>query len=139
METFLSEMSAAFAPHGWIIAQAAPFDDDSWPYQAYANIVDYTVLMAYDEADDSSPPGAIAGEDWYERVLDKRMRQLSADSTIIALGNYGYDWVQGEAQATVKEFSEAMVDARDSGADYPVRRGQQQSAFLLCGKRRHQA
>ena len=116
LEAFLTEMSAAFAPHGWIIAQAAPFDDDSWPYQAYANIVDYTVLMAYDEADDTSPPGAIAGEDWYERILDKRMRQLSADSTIIALGNYGYDWVKGEAQATTKEFSEAMVDARDSGA-----------------------
>ena len=116
LEKFLSEMSAAFTPHGWVIAQCAPFDDDSWPYRAYANIVDYTVLMAYDEADESSPPGAIAGEDWYERVLDKRMRQLSADSTIIAIGNYGYDWVQGEAQATTREFSEAMVDARDSGA-----------------------
>ena len=63
------------------------------------------------------PPGAIAGEDWYERILDKRMRELPADSTIIALGNYGYDWMQGDAQATTKEFSEAMVAARDSGAD----------------------
>jgi cellulose synthase/poly-beta-1,6-N-acetylglucosamine synthase-like glycosyltransferase/peptidoglycan/xylan/chitin deacetylase (PgdA/CDA1 family) len=117
LETFLSEMSAAFAPHGWIIAQAAPFDDDLWPYKAYAGIVDYTILMAYDEADDSSPPGAIAGEDWYESVLDKRMRDLPADSTIIGIGNYGYDWMQGEAQATTREFSEAMVLARDSGAD----------------------
>jgi peptidoglycan-N-acetylglucosamine deacetylase len=117
LETFLSDMSAAFAPHGWIIAQAAPFDDDQWPYKAYAGIVDYTILMAYDEADDSAPPGAIAGEDWYERILDKRMADLPADSTIIALGNYGYDWQQGEAQATVKEFSEAMVAARDSGAN----------------------
>ena len=117
LATFLSEMSAAFAPHGWIIAQAAPFDDDQWPYKAYAGIVDYTILMAYDEADDSAPPGAIAGEDWYESVLDKRMRDLPADSTIIGLGNYGYDWMQGEAQATLREFAEAMVEARDSGAD----------------------
>ena len=28
LEDFLSRMSAAFAPHDWIIAQAAPFDDD---------------------------------------------------------------------------------------------------------------
>jgi cellulose synthase/poly-beta-1,6-N-acetylglucosamine synthase-like glycosyltransferase/peptidoglycan/xylan/chitin deacetylase (PgdA/CDA1 family) len=116
LEKFLGEMSDAFTPHDWIIAQAAPFDDDHWPYKAYANIVDYTMLMAYDEADDSSPPGPIAGEEWYERVLDKRMRQLSADSTIIAIGNYGYDWTQGEARATMREFSEAMVAARDSGA-----------------------
>ena len=43
----------------------------------------------------TAPPGAIAGQDWYERVLDKRMRQLPADSTIIAIGSYGYDWVKG--------------------------------------------
>ncbi|HWC63697.1 MAG TPA: polysaccharide deacetylase family protein [Rhizomicrobium sp.] len=116
LETFLNEMSDAFTPHDWIIVQAAPFDDDHWPYKAYAGIVDYTMLMAYDQADDSSPPGPIAGEDWYERVLDKRMRQLSADSTIIALGNYGYDWTAGEARATTREFSEAMVAAQDSGA-----------------------
>ena len=117
LEEFLSDLSAAFAPHGWVIAQCAPFDDDHWPYKTYADIVDYTILMAYDEADDSAPPGAIAGEDWYERVLDKRMRELPADSTIIGIGNYGYDWMAGEAQATTREFSEAMVLARDSGAN----------------------
>ena len=74
LEDFLSRMSAAFAPHDWIIAQAAPFDDDHWPYQTYADIVDYTMLMAYDQVDDRGPPGAIAGQDWYEKTLDKRMR-----------------------------------------------------------------
>ena len=116
LKLFLSEMSAGFAPHGWIIAQCAPFDDADWPYKDYAGIVDYTVLMAYDQADESSPPGAIAGEDWYERILDKRMRELPGDSTIVALGNYGYDWAENQEKATTKEFSEAMVAARDSGA-----------------------
>ncbi len=60
LEDFLSRMSAAFAPHDWIIAQAAPFDDDDWPYQTYAGIVDYTVLMAYDQTDEQGAPGAIA-------------------------------------------------------------------------------
>ena len=116
LEAFLSRLSEAFAPHGWIIVQAAPFDDDKWPYKAYAQIVDYTLLMALDEVDQNDPPGAIAGQDWYERTLDKRMRDLPADSTIISLGSYAYDWVKGQAQATVKEFAEAMVEARDSGA-----------------------
>ena len=116
LEKFLGELSAAFTPHNWIVAQCAPFDDDSWPYEAYARLIDYTVLMAYDQADNTSPPGPIAGEDWYERILDKRMRQLYSNYTIVALGNYGYDWVQGEAEATPREFSEAMVAARDSGA-----------------------
>ncbi len=113
---FLSDMSAAFASRGWIIAQAAPFDDDSWPYKAYADIVDYTVLMAYDEADESVPPGAIAGQDWFERVLDQRMKVLPPDSTIIALGSYAYDWENGKAGANVLSFQEAMEAARDAGA-----------------------
>ena len=108
-------MSAAFAPHDWIIAQAAPFDDDDWPYQTYANIVDYTILMAYDQHDDSGAAGAIAGEDWYENILDKRMKQLPADSTIIAIGSYGYDWVKGGA-TKVDSFEDAMTAARDNGA-----------------------
>jgi cellulose synthase/poly-beta-1,6-N-acetylglucosamine synthase-like glycosyltransferase/peptidoglycan/xylan/chitin deacetylase (PgdA/CDA1 family)/spore germination protein YaaH len=115
LEDFLSRMSAAFAPHDWIIAQAAPFDDDDWPYQTYANIVDYTILMAYDETDEKGAPGAIAGEDWYEKLLDKRMRQLPADSTIVAIGSYAYDWVHRGA-GQVLSFEDAMTEARDNGA-----------------------
>ncbi len=40
LKTFLTDMSAAFAPHGWIILQTVPFDDETWPYEDYANIVD---------------------------------------------------------------------------------------------------
>jgi cellulose synthase/poly-beta-1,6-N-acetylglucosamine synthase-like glycosyltransferase/peptidoglycan/xylan/chitin deacetylase (PgdA/CDA1 family) len=115
LEAFLTRMSAAFAPHDWIIAQAAPFDDDDWPYQAYAGIVDYTMLMAYDQVDEKGSPGAIAGQDWYEKTLDKRMRQLPADSTIIALGSYGYDWMN-KGPANVVGFADAMVAANVSGA-----------------------
>ena len=115
LETFLARLSQLFAPHNWIIVQAVPFDDDNWPYKAYSQIVDYTMLMAYDEADDSGPPGAIAGQGWYEKTLDRRMRQLPADSTIVALGSYGYDWING-GQASSLGFADAMVAARDSGA-----------------------
>ena len=112
---FLTRMSAAFAPHGWIIAQAAPFDDDEWPYKTYAGIVDYTMLMAYDQVDERGPAGPIAGQDWYEKALDKRMRELPADATIIAIGSWAYDW-PGSGPATLLSFEDAMATARDSGA-----------------------
>ena len=57
-------------------------------YQTYADIVDYTMLMAYDQVDRTVPPGSIAGQDWYEKTLDKRMRQLPADSTIVTIGSW---------------------------------------------------
>jgi len=113
---FLSEMSAAFAPHGWIIVQAVPFDDEKWPYEAYANIVDYTLLMAYDEHDDSGDPGSIAGQGWFEKTLAERMRVLDPQSTIIGIGNYGYDW-HGNKYADSLNFQDAVLAARDSDAD----------------------
>ena len=115
LEDFLTRMSAAFAPHDWIIAQCAPFDDDDWPYQTYADIVDYTMLMAYDQVDDSGPAGSIAGQDWYEKVLDKRMRQLPADSTIVTIGSWAYDWAD-KNPAQVLSFEFAMAAARDNSA-----------------------
>jgi cellulose synthase/poly-beta-1,6-N-acetylglucosamine synthase-like glycosyltransferase/peptidoglycan/xylan/chitin deacetylase (PgdA/CDA1 family) len=115
LEAFLAKMSAAFAPHGWVIAQAVPFDDEAWPYKAYAGIVDYTILMAYDQTDEHGAPGAIAGQDWYETTLDKRMRELPADSTIVAIGSYAYDWVKG-GRTRIDSFEGAMTEARDNGA-----------------------
>jgi cellulose synthase/poly-beta-1,6-N-acetylglucosamine synthase-like glycosyltransferase/peptidoglycan/xylan/chitin deacetylase (PgdA/CDA1 family) len=115
LEDFLSRLSAAFAPHDWIITQSVPFDDESWPYRTYADIVDYTILMAYDQNEDQSGPGPVAGQSWFEGILDKRMKQLSADSTIIAIGSYGYDWVKG-GQTRADSFEDAMTAARDNGA-----------------------
>jgi cellulose synthase/poly-beta-1,6-N-acetylglucosamine synthase-like glycosyltransferase/peptidoglycan/xylan/chitin deacetylase (PgdA/CDA1 family) len=115
LEDFLTRMSAAFAPHDWIIAQAAPFDDDEWPYQTYADIVDYTMLMAYDQVDNEGPPGSIAGQDWYEKTLDKRMRQLPADSTIVTIGSWAYHWVDKNPAMAIS-FENAMAVARDSDA-----------------------
>jgi cellulose synthase/poly-beta-1,6-N-acetylglucosamine synthase-like glycosyltransferase/peptidoglycan/xylan/chitin deacetylase (PgdA/CDA1 family) len=116
MKLFLSELSASFAGHGWIVAATAPFDDDGWPFASFASVVDYTMLMALDEHYSTGEPGPIASEDWYEAQLDKRMAVLNAASTIVLIGNYGLDWVKGQAEATQLEFGEAMVAARDSGA-----------------------
>ena len=96
--------------------QAVPFDDDNWPYETYANIVDYTLLMGYDEHWDQGAAGSIAGQVWFEDALDKRMRVLDPNRTIIAIGNYGYDWVKGQA-AEELNFQEAVLAARDSDAD----------------------
>ncbi len=111
---FLMQLSAAFAPHGWIIVMAAPFDDDHWPYAAYAQLVDYTLLMAYDQHDDSSEAGSIAGQSWYETTLDKRMRVLAPGRTIVSIGSYAYDWNDGHADNLT--FEDAVVAAHDSEA-----------------------
>ena len=139
LEAFLADMSAAFAPHGWIIVQTVPFDDETWPFEAYANIVDYTLLMAYDEHDDAGAPGSIAGQGWFEKTLAQRMRVLDPQSTIVGIGNYGYDW-HGNQYADGLNFQDAVLAARDSEADidFDDATGNAHFSYLENDKSRHE-
>ncbi len=114
---FLKALHAAFAPRNWLVVQAAPFADDTWPFAQYARDVDYTMLMAYDEHGRSPAGGAgsIAGESWYENLLDKRMRVLNPAHTIVAIGGYGYDFNGADADSV--SYEEAVIAAHDSGSD----------------------
>ena len=116
LQAFLSEMSQAFTARGLAIVLATPFDDENWPYATYAKIADYLVLMGYDQHWDAGAAGSIAGQAWFEETLDKRMKELDPNRTIVAIGGYGYDWVKGQATQELT-FEEAVLSARDSEAD----------------------
>ena len=116
LQVFLTEMSQEFAEHGLLIVLAVPFDDESWPYATYAKIADFLLLMGYDQHSEEGAPGSIAGQSWFKHTLDKRMKDLDPDRTIIAIGGYGYDWVRGK-MAEDLSFEEAILSARDSEAD----------------------
>jgi cellulose synthase/poly-beta-1,6-N-acetylglucosamine synthase-like glycosyltransferase/peptidoglycan/xylan/chitin deacetylase (PgdA/CDA1 family) len=116
LQLFLTEMAAAFAPHQYIIVLAVPFDDDSWPYATYAHVADFMLLMGYGEHWEQGGSGSIAGQSWFEETLDKRMKALDPNRTIIAIGSYGYDWVKDKRTEELT-FEEAVLSARDSEAD----------------------
>jgi cellulose synthase/poly-beta-1,6-N-acetylglucosamine synthase-like glycosyltransferase/peptidoglycan/xylan/chitin deacetylase (PgdA/CDA1 family)/spore germination protein YaaH len=115
---FVQELSAAFKPRGWIVVQAVPFDDPDWNYRDYSNASDYLMLMAYDEHWSTGKEiGSVASQGWYERNLANRMRDLNAAKTIIALGNYGYNWTGGPGHGKEVSFQEAVISAKDSEAE----------------------
>ncbi len=120
---FLAEMHAAFALHGWQLGEAVPFDDDDWAYPAHAAVTDYLFLMAYDQHSAESPPGPVAAQGWFERLLEARLQQLDPAHVMVCLGGYGYDWTLGppnlKKTAQVVSFQESLRVAHDSEA--PVR------------------
>lgn len=115
LKSFLKELSAAFSPNGWVVVLATPVGDDTWPFEQMASTVDYTMLMAYDEHWPAGGAGSIAGQPWYERVIDKRMKVLDPSRTIVAIGSYGYDWNGGDVDNLT--FQDAVIAAHDSNAD----------------------
>ena len=112
--TFMTELHRVFQQKGLLLAQTVPFDNPDWDYQAYAKVNDYLMLMAYDQHWSTGEAGPIAGQDWYDSVLEKRMKELSPERTIICFGNYGYDWIKGTKNADDVSFQEAVLAARDS-------------------------
>jgi cellulose synthase/poly-beta-1,6-N-acetylglucosamine synthase-like glycosyltransferase/peptidoglycan/xylan/chitin deacetylase (PgdA/CDA1 family)/spore germination protein YaaH len=113
---FLGEMRAAFKPRGWLMAIAAPFDDPHWNYKAYAKTCDYLMLMGYDEHWSAGDPGPVSSQSWFATRLAARMRDLDPARTIVAIANYGYDWVSGGKYADDLTFQEVMLTARDAKA-----------------------
>lgn len=114
--TFMQELHEAFSPRGFLVLETVPFDDRDWNYKEYAKVADYLILMAYDQHWTGSDPGPVAAQDWYEQTLARRMPDLIPAKTIIAIGNYGYDWTEGEKEAKELTFQEAAISARDSEA-----------------------
>jgi peptidoglycan-N-acetylglucosamine deacetylase len=112
---FMHELHAAFHARGWLVTQAVPFDNPDWNYKAYVATTDFLMLMAYDEHWSTSEPGPVASQDWFERILDKRMAELEPERTIVCIGSYGYDWTPG-SEATEMTFQEAVLAASDSEA-----------------------
>jgi cellulose synthase/poly-beta-1,6-N-acetylglucosamine synthase-like glycosyltransferase/peptidoglycan/xylan/chitin deacetylase (PgdA/CDA1 family) len=113
---FIRELHDVFAPKGLTVLQTVPFDDPDWNYQNYAAASDYLILMAYDQHWAGSDAGPIASQAWFEQHLVSRMHQLNPAKTIIALGNYGYDWTDGEKEADEVTCQKALITAKESDA-----------------------
>ena len=138
LETFLSEISSAFSKRGLAIVLAVPFDDDAWPYGTYADIADFLLLMGYDEHWEEGEAGSLAGQSWFDVILDKRMQTLDPDRMIVAIGGYGREWIQGQSAEDIT-FEEAFLSARTAGAKVAFDADSENPhfSFIAEGGKRH--
>ena len=89
---------------------------------------DGVVLMNYDLHEDTSGPGPIAPEDWFEKNLQRVLKIVPKQRLICAIGNYSYNWTvplpdaKGHTSDKVLDFADGSVqqawqDASDSDSD----------------------
>ncbi|MBX7169368.1 MAG: glycosyltransferase [Pyrinomonadaceae bacterium] len=111
---FMEELHSKFSENGLMVAQAVPFNNPDWNYKAYAEVNDFLMLMAYDQHWETSNPGPVAGQEWFETVLKQRMSELDPKKTIVCIGNYGYNWTNSTKHGEDISFQEAVLAANES-------------------------
>jgi peptidoglycan-N-acetylglucosamine deacetylase len=110
---FTNDLSAALHAAGREVSINLPVNNDSFDYRKLSAAVDYVILMAYDQHYSGSEPGPVAGLDWFENMLRLRQADVPASKTIVAIGNYAYDWKEG-SEPDIKTFEEAVLTASES-------------------------
>ena len=53
---------------------------------------DGIILMNYDEHEETSDPGPVASEPWFEANLTRVLKVVPREKIICGIGNYGFDW-----------------------------------------------
>ena len=110
----VAETRAAFAPRHRVVAATMPLGDAHWSARLLGAAADKVVLMAYDEHWQGAQPGPISSSQWFASNVAGAVREIGRGKAIVALGNYGYDWHEGHADALTVE--EAWLEAHDSQA-----------------------
>ena len=93
-----------------------------------AQASDGIILMNYDEHEETSDPGPVASEPWFEANLKRVLKLVPKEKIICGIGNYGFDWAaplpeKGKKASTrvvdVDDLSvqDAWQRAEDAGAD----------------------
>ncbi|MDP4031410.1 MAG: glycosyltransferase [Pseudorhodobacter sp.] len=69
---------------------------------------DHVVFLAFKEAWSETPPGPLAAQAWFEQVVAEAVAVIGADRLVVALGNFGYDWISGRLEPERIGYAEAM-------------------------------
>jgi len=112
LQTFMTEVSAAFHGAGLKVSMNVPEMDPAFDYKRYASKVDYLIVMAYDEHWATGTPGPVSSMQFFLNVLKARLADVPAEKLVMAIGNYAYDWPARGGRT----FEEAMLTAKESEA-----------------------
>ncbi|WP_448383806.1 glycosyltransferase [Desulfosoma sp.] len=82
-----------------------------------ASGIDRFIAVLHDEHGEGDEPGPIASRPWVEGWLQVVTRHGRPSQWIVQLGNYGYDWAEGDTKAQTLSFADAMARASIVGVE----------------------
>jgi len=91
---WLTEIHQDFAAKGLRLYVNVPSESSPVVMREMGAATDGVILMNYDQHEDTSEPGPVAAEDWFEANLARALKYIPKQKLLCAIGNYGYDWQQ---------------------------------------------
>ncbi|HUD91079.1 glycosyltransferase [Sphingobium sp.] len=116
---FLRQASSLLHRRHLQVMLTVPVDDAGWNLRAYGRVADRLFLMDYDQHYVGQSAGPIAAQPWFVERLRAALGNVPASKTIVAVGNYAYDWTEGGGRADTLSIEDAWLSAHYSGA--PIR------------------
>lgn len=111
---FLRALQKELSPSGLQVSTDIEADNENLDWKETASPCDFVVLMAYDEHATGEQAGPIASIGWYRKILERARRQIPADKLVIGIGNYAYDWTEGNPPADDMTYQEALFTGQDN-------------------------
>jgi len=110
---FMSELYGKMHPLHLLVTQdVAPFNTD-YDLHRLSLCNDYMFLMAYDEHNNGSAPGAISAQKWIAAALDEALDRIDSSKLVLGIAGYGYDWPQ-QGKGSDVTYEEALSVAGES-------------------------
>ena len=115
---FQKELYEALHPKGFLISMDVQAMNDDYDFKKLSEYNDHIILMAYDQYNESTPPGPISSQKWIEQQMDWMDDRVDASKIIMGVAGYGRDWVQGKEDKNVDDitYSSAIDLAKLSAA-----------------------
>ena len=146
---FVSQLSHALHGQGITVSIDVTFPlwTNCYDLPAFARVVDYVMVMAYDEHWRTSPKaGSTASLPWVKAGLVKTLQQVPAEKLLLGIPFYTREWEEipqkGKApKVRSKALSMSSVDQRIRENQAPTRwledKGQNYTQYTQNGKRFH--
>ncbi|MCX6380300.1 MAG: glycosyltransferase [Armatimonadetes bacterium] len=116
---FMKELYAEFHAIGLIVCQDLAIDDPNFDRPSLVAYNDFIIPMVYDEHSpgaDGGGAGSIASMRWTEEQLHTlfNVERVPPQKVVLGIGNYAYDWKEGDYNAEPVSFQSAIMQAKES-------------------------
>jgi peptidoglycan-N-acetylglucosamine deacetylase len=121
-QAFIHDLSQDLHSQNLKLMVGLPAADWDYDYKYFASQTDAIILMNYDDHWQTSGPGPIAPQDWFELNIANILKIVPADKIVMGIANYGYDWpakTKKDRHPVAQSFSfqQGVVKAVEAGSD----------------------